>query len=59
MINRYALIENGSVINVILWDGGTETWQPPQGMTTTLLPDGSPVSPGYTFDGANFHSPSP
>lgn len=29
---RYAVVENGIVINVVLWDG-TTTWQPPEGAT--------------------------
>ena len=30
---NYLMIENGVVTNVCLWDGNTETWQPPQNAT--------------------------
>jgi hypothetical protein len=54
MSNRYAVIENGLVTNVALWDGVTE-WD---GSTSTvLLPADSPVGPGYTYDGTTFTAP--
>lgn len=56
-INRYAIVENGMVTNVILWDGNTETWQPPMGSTANLLPNDSPVGPGWTFDGTDYAGP--
>lgn len=28
---RYAVVVNNEVVNVTLWDGDTNTWQPPQG----------------------------
>ena len=56
-IDRYAIIENGIVANVVVWDGNTETWQPPTGSTANLLPDDSPVSVGFTFDGTNYAAP--
>jgi hypothetical protein len=57
-INIYAIVESGTVANVILWDGNTETWSPPSGTTANLLPQGSPVCPGYTFDGTNYTAPA-
>jgi hypothetical protein len=32
---RYAMVQDASsiVVNVIEWDGNTETWQPPAGYT--------------------------
>jgi hypothetical protein len=58
MSNRYALVENGVVVNVILWDGDTEAWQPPEGATAELLPADSPVSIGFTFNGTMFSPPA-
>jgi hypothetical protein len=48
---NYALVENGIVINVIVWDGNTETWSPPDEVNAVAIPDeqlsvyviGSPV----------------
>lgn len=55
-MNRYAIIENGVVVNVVLWDGQTQ-WADSQ--AAILLPAGSPVGPGYTYDGTNFTAPPP
>lgn len=55
---RYAIVENGTVVNVVIWDGDTTVWQPPKGTTANLLPDDSPVSPGWTFDGTNYAPPA-
>lgn len=57
-MKNYALIENGSVVNVTVWDGNTETWAPPAGMTAVLVPPGVPVSIGYAYDGSNFAAPA-
>jgi hypothetical protein len=56
---NYALIQGGIVINVIVWDGNTETWAPPSDVSAVLLPAGSEVGIGWSYDGANFAPPSP
>ncbi len=35
MVERYVILnaEGGWLENTILWDGNTETWQPPKGTT--------------------------
>ena len=58
MINRYAIVENGVVTNVILWDEEATVWQPPTGSTAYLLPANSPVAPKWTFDGTNYSAPT-
>ena len=30
---NYLMIENGVVTNILLWDGNTQTWQPPSDAT--------------------------
>jgi hypothetical protein len=48
---RYALVnDSGLAVNVILWDG-TEPYDPPEGHTLHQLDDGSPVGPGWEYDG--------
>jgi hypothetical protein len=56
-INTYAIVENGAVINVVLWDGQSG-WEPPTESTANLLPTGSQVGVGYTFDGTNYTAPT-
>ena len=38
MIERYVILnaEGGWLENTILWDGNTETWQPPEGTIVKL-----------------------
>ncbi|SDX12190.1 hypothetical protein SAMN05518669_103340 [Variovorax sp. YR634] len=57
MTNSYALIENNLVTNVIVWDGDSEAWQPPEGVTARLLEAGDVASIGYSFDGEAFAPP--
>ena len=54
MIIRYAMIRNGVVENVSLWDGDLAKWQPPEGIVCIPAPDD--VGIGWTWDGANWGS---
>lgn len=51
MVEKYAILDanNGWLLNVILWDGNLETWQPPAGTIVELLSnvdiDNLPQSP--------------
>ncbi|MEN8513066.1 hypothetical protein [Burkholderia sp. RS02] len=53
-MNRYALVQSGLVVNVVLWDGQSP-WSNP--LTSVLLTPDSPVCPGYSYDGVNFTAP--
>lgn len=33
MVSRYAIVQGGQCVNVVLWDGDTSKWAPPQGVT--------------------------
>lgn len=54
-MNRYAIIESGTVTNVVIWDGEAECAAIPA--DAVKLDDGSPVGPGYTFEGTSFAAP--
>ena len=54
-MEKYALIENGTVVNVILWDGVTP-WDPPEGQTAVALAE-TGAWLGWTYDGTNFSPP--
>lgn len=63
-MSKYALVKDGTVENVILWDGvpyapATDEapatgWNPPDGYTALPLEDDSSVGPGWTYDGTTF-----
>lgn len=53
----YAIIKNGIVINVVVWDGNTETWQPPEGATAVVVPDGQIAYIGFEYENGVFAQP--
>jgi hypothetical protein len=57
MVEAWAMILTDIVENVILWDGDTNTWQPPEGYLMEPVPEGSGVGPGWGWDGTNFVAP--
>lgn len=52
-MKRYALIENGIVVNTIILDGESD-WSPGDGVTTIMLNDSDAVSIGDSYDGSKF-----
>jgi hypothetical protein len=56
-MNNYAIVENGLVVNVIVWEGNESTWQPPAGTQAILVPENVSVSIGYTCNGTTFSAP--
>ena len=44
---RYAMIKDGIVQNVCLWDGDTNTWTPPDGYLVIPAPDHIGTGWGY------------
>jgi hypothetical protein len=53
-MSRYAIVENGTVINVMLWDGDIDNWAPPDGQTAVEVPDGLPVTGGTKYIDGEF-----
>ena len=64
MSKRHAQIENGTVVNVIMWDGtpcSEETpngWTPPEGQQAVEIPDGTPVAISWLWNGSTFAPPT-
>lgn len=56
MSDQYALVENGTVVNIILWDGIAD-YSPPDGQTVVQIPDGVSANIGYAYDGSAFIAP--
>ena len=56
--STYAIVENGVVTNLIVWDGDTDTWSPPEGSTAVLVPTGGFVDIEYLYDGTAFSAPT-
>ena len=49
---NYAIVDNGTVTNLVVWDGETE-WAPPAG--SELVPAGDTgVGVGWLWDGSTF-----
>lgn len=58
MNRSYALMEGGAVTNLVLWDGNTATWSPPEGTQAVLIEEGdSSAQIGATYDGSKFIAP--
>ena len=55
MVIRYAMIRDGVVENVSLWDGDLNRWQPPEGIVCIPAPDH--IGIGWTWDGENWVEP--
>jgi hypothetical protein len=56
MNQNYAIVENGVVTNIVVWDGG-EDWTPPVDSTAMPVPADTFVSIGYTYNGTTFSAP--
>lgn len=54
MVERWAMIRNGVVENICLWDGDLKTWQPPEGIDMVKAPNFLGI--GWRYDGA-WHEP--
>ena len=57
MIKRYAVITNGKVDNICLWDGDTAKWTPEAGTEVVEVSDN--IGPGWLVDGDGFVPPPP
>jgi len=59
MVSNWAMIQDSVVVNVCIWDGDTNTWQPPSEYLMEPIPDPNPdnIGIGWGWDGANFVAP--
>jgi hypothetical protein len=55
-MSRYAIVKNGVVENVVVWDGGAG-WSPPKDRVAERV--GDDVGPGYRWDGEAWVAPAP
>ncbi|WP_175709329.1 hypothetical protein [Burkholderia ambifaria] len=55
--SRYAIVRNGIVQNICIWDGDTDSWRPPDGSEAIKLNDAQYVDVGAAYDGQNFVNP--
>lgn len=55
--SRYAIVQDGVVVNVVMWDGNTDTWSPQENQTTIELTDAS-VGIGDTYSKGVFERPA-
>lgn len=52
----YAIIENGLVVNIVIWDGVT-SFVPPSGKILIQIQDGTYTGPGATYVNGAFGDP--
>jgi hypothetical protein len=53
MVKTYAIVNSSNVVvNIILWDGNTETWSPSTGETAIDIGDDTRVNIGMTYNSA-------
>ena len=58
MSNVYAVIDgSGNVVNMVVWDGNAEHWQPPAGETAVLATPDAQI--GGKYSGGVFTLPAP
>lgn len=55
---RCAVVRDGVIENVVLWDGATP-WAPPKGAELYPVEDGVVVSVGWKWDGGPVRPPQP
>ncbi len=57
-IKTYAVVSGGVVTNVCLWDGNTESWQPPEDAIAVEVTEGTGTAYiGFAFAGGQFTAP--
>ena len=54
---NYAIVKDGVVINVVVWDGDTTNWSPEDGTDAVPVTDGVLAGIGYAYDGKVFTAP--
>jgi hypothetical protein len=55
-MDNYAIVQNGLVVSIVIWDGETE-WTPGDGAQAVLIPVGLFVDIGFAYDGSRFIAP--
>jgi hypothetical protein len=53
---NYAIIQNGVVVNTVVWDGQAD-WQPPADTTVVQIQNGTDVGIGSTYANGVFTAP--
>ena len=55
-MSNYAIVENGTVVNIVIWDGETD-WTPDGGHTAIEINEKDVVAIGYTVANDEFVAP--
>jgi hypothetical protein len=56
--STYAVVEDGVVVNTILWDGDPDTWQAPDGLIAVVVPDGVAAAIGWSYADGQLSPPA-
>lgn len=58
-MSEYAMIKDGIVENVVIWDGDLDTWSPPEGyVMIEIKPEYGQVSIGDNYKDGEFSTPT-
>lgn len=55
---RYAIVRDGLVDGIVLWDGQSD-WAPPSGCVAMALADGEACAPGWSLVNGEWVAPEP
>ncbi|MCL4631515.1 hypothetical protein [Burkholderia sp.] len=48
-MSNYAVVQEGKVVNIVVWDGDETAWQPPEGCQAFVLSQGEMVEIGEKY----------
>jgi hypothetical protein len=54
MAQRYALVKDARVVNVVLWDGDIRAWTPPEDLEAIKIAADLYVDIGHSYEGGAF-----
>lgn len=57
-METYAIVEDGTVTNMVLWDGDVTSWAPPKGSEAVKVVDGDGAMMGASYNGTVFTPPT-
>lgn len=54
----FAIVSEGVVVNLIVWDGDTKAWSAPGGSEIVAVPSGTAIDIGYAYSAGQLNAPA-